>query len=203
MLSTRKPDRRPDFWGANLRAGMLGSPSGPGTRLVSKELPISLSPAGCWSWTKGRWQRAAALLSCWPGRACSIGWHRSQAWSEPDPSTLPPRQPGKTCHALEIPVTWGSSAESRPLCPPGLGGKWQGKWTIITDPGGCSNPQGRPDQIPSGLVHPGPKVDSGSQPWLPIGPMWEPQDLPTPRLPHRPMKSLTLWQGNGVCTFPN
>lgn len=184
MLATRKPHRRPDFWRANLRAGMLGSPSGPGARLVSKELPISLSPAGCWSWTRGRWQRAAAPPSCWPRRACSIGWHRSQAWSEPDPSTCPPRQPGKMCRALEIPVTWGSSAESRPLCSPGLGGKQQGKWKIVTDPGGCSYPQGWPDLSLSSLVHPGAKVDSGPQPWLPPGPTWGPQDLPPPRLHH-------------------
>lgn len=59
--------------------------------------PPPLSPAGCWSWTRGRWQRAAAQPSCWPRRAYSTGWRRSQAWSEPGPSTLPtPCQPRET-----------------------------------------------------------------------------------------------------------
>lgn len=127
-------------------AGLSERPRGQAGVQGADYLPL---PAGCWSWTRGRWQRAAALPSCWPRRACSIGWHRSQAWSEPYPSTFPPRQPGKTCHTLDIPVTWGSSAETRPFCSPGQGGKWQGKWTIITDPGGCSHLQGRPDQNPS------------------------------------------------------
>lgn len=84
---------------------MLGSQSDG----VPRVCPISLSPAGCWSWTRGRWQRVAAPPSCWPRRACFTGWHRSQAWSEPDPSALLPHQPGEICDALEIRVTWGSS----------------------------------------------------------------------------------------------
>lgn len=81
-----KLHRRPDFQGANLRAGTLGSQSSHMPGLGSKELPVSLSPAGCWSWRRGRWQRAAARPSCWPRRGCFTGWHRSQAWSEPPPA---------------------------------------------------------------------------------------------------------------------
>lgn len=85
--------------------------------------------------------------------------------------------------------------ESRPLCS--LAEKVANRHR----PGKMEQPPRRPDQSLSSPVHPGPKEDSGSQLWLPIGTRPGPSSPAHTQAPPRTNEARIPGAGATVCVL--